>query len=169
MRAYNTHWEVSDPATLRWPPSDFVDFWEDSLLTARRITAEPIFVSIVSPVKLLEVFDVTFPGFGGHPIKGWLVLPKYSKGRLPLVVHFLGYGRGRSVGTSNFIGRHPALHIFARIIAEGSDLSVGSTPDPVGAGPSTMGMFTKGIHSREDYYLRRIFVDGVRAIDLLSD
>jgi cephalosporin-C deacetylase len=41
----------------------------------------------------------------------------------------------------------------------------GSTADPHGNGPSAPGFATRGIERREDYYYRRVFTDGVRAVD----
>jgi len=38
---------------------------------------------------------VTFSGYGGHRIKGWLLLPLQPAGKLPCVVEFIGYGGGR--------------------------------------------------------------------------
>ena len=52
---------------------------------------EPVTVGL----KLVETFDVTFAGFGGQPIKGWLLLPRERSEPLPCVVEFIGYGGGR--------------------------------------------------------------------------
>jgi cephalosporin-C deacetylase len=125
-------------------------------------------VPVETGLKLVEVFDVTFPGFGGHPIRGWLVLPRERSGRLPLVVQYLGYGGGRGFP-------HEQLHWAASGYAyfrmdtrgQGSGWSMGATADPVGTTPSIPGMMTKGILDRDDYYYRRVFTDGVRAIDML--
>ena len=43
----------------------------------------------------LDVFDVTFAGFGGHPIRAWLTRPAGTREDLPVVVEYLGYGGGR--------------------------------------------------------------------------
>jgi cephalosporin-C deacetylase len=41
----------------------------------------------------------------------------------------------------------------------------GATPDPHGTGPSSPGFMTRGIEDPADYYYRRVFTDGVRAVD----
>jgi cephalosporin-C deacetylase len=46
-------------------------------------------------LQIVEVFDVTFSGFGGHPIKGWLILPCQRASKLSCIVKFIGYGGGR--------------------------------------------------------------------------
>ena len=47
----------------------------------------------------METFDVTFNGYGGQPIKGWLNLPRDRSGPLPGVVEYIGYGSGRGFVT----------------------------------------------------------------------
>ncbi len=149
-------------------PSDFSDFWASTLAEARAIGGPVHIEPADTTLTLVEVFDVTFPGFGGHPIKGWLTLPCERKGPLPLVVQFIGYGGGRGFP-------HEQLHWAASGFAhfrmdtrgQGSGWSTGATPDPVGSTGQIPGVMTKGILDRNDYYYRRLFTDGVRAIDAL--
>ena len=149
-------------------PGDFSAFWEATIAEARAIGGDISIVPAATTLKAVEAFDVTFPGFGGHPIKGWLVLPADRSGRLPLVVQYLGYGGGRGFP-------HEQLHWAASGYAyfrmdtrgQGSGWSTGATADPVGTTPSIPGMMTKGILDKHDYYYRRVFTDAVRAIDML--
>ncbi|MFE4369729.1 acetylxylan esterase [Streptomyces sp. NPDC056835] len=46
-------------------------------------------------LRAVEVYDLTFAGYDGHPVRGWLRLPRARDGRLPAVVQFHGYGSGR--------------------------------------------------------------------------
>ena len=61
-----------------------------------------------------ETFDVTFNGFGGQPVKGWLILPSQRTGITPCVVEYIGYGGGRAfamqtVGAPDLFRRLAAL------------------------------------------------------------
>ena len=149
-------------------PADFAAFWAATIAEARSIGGAVSIEPAETTLKAVEAFDVTFPGFGGHPIKGWLVLPAQRSGRLPLVVQYLGYGGGRSFP-------HEQLHWAASGYAyfrmdtrgQGSSWSMGATADPVGSTASLPGVMTKGILDKTDYYYRRLFTDGVRAIDAL--
>jgi cephalosporin-C deacetylase len=151
-------------------PSDFAAFWAGTISEARAIGGKVSIVPAKTSLKLIEAFDVTFPGFGGHPVKGWLYLPEQRAAKIPLVVQYLGYGGGRGFP-------HELLHWAASGYAyfrmdtrgQGSGWSMGATPDPVGTTPSIPGVMTKGILDRNDYYYRRLFTDGVRAIDMLID
>ncbi len=149
-------------------PGDFAAFWEATIAEARAIGGPVSIVPAETTLNVVEAFDVTFPGFGGHPVKGWLVLPAVRSGRLPLVVQYVGYGGGRGFA-------HEQLHWAASGYAyfrmdtrgQGSGWSLGATSDPVGTTPSIPGVMTKGVLDKHEYYYRRVFTDAVRAIDML--
>ena len=149
-------------------PADFAKFWAETLAEARGIGGAISIEPAETSLKLIEAFDVTFPGFGGHPVKGWLLLPKEREGKIPLVVQYIGYGGGRSFP-------HEQLHWAASGYAyfrmdtrgQGSSWSTGATADPVGSTSSIPGVMTKGVLDKNDYDYRRLFIDGVRAIDML--
>jgi len=151
-------------------PADFAEFWERTIAEARAMGGDISIIPEATTLRAVEAFDVTFPGFGGHPIRGWLVLPANRTGRLPLVVQYVGYGGGRGFA-------HEQLHWAASGYAyfrmdtrgQGSGWSMGATTDPVGTTPSIPGMMTKGILDRNEYYYRRVFTDAVRAIDMLVE
>lgn len=154
-------------------PGDFADFWDRTLREARavadRITLTPVMGPLAGPQALVQAFDVSFPGFGGHPVKGWLVIPAQRKGPLPLVVQYVGYGGGRGFA-------HEGLHWAAAGYAsfrmdtrgQGGLWNRGDTADPVGSEASVPGFMTRGILDPDSYYYRRLFTDAVRAIDALA-
>lgn len=149
-------------------PDDFEAFWASTLAEARAAGGDVTITKATTTLKAITTYDVTFPGFGGHPVKGWLIVPTHREGRLPLVVQYIGYGGGRGLP-------HEQLHWAASGFAyfkmdtrgQGSVWSVGETPDPVGANASFPGFMTRGILDRNDYYYRRVFTDAVRAIDAM--
>jgi cephalosporin-C deacetylase len=51
---------------------------------------------------------------------------------------------------------------------QGGDYAGGATGDPAGSGPSHPGFLTRGIEDRDTYYYRRVFVDAVRAVQVLQ-
>jgi cephalosporin-C deacetylase len=56
-------------------------------------------------------------------------------------------------------------HFVMDTRGQGGRWSVGETPDPAGTGPSHPGFLTRGILDPADYYYRRVFTDGVRAVE----
>ena len=81
----------------RSEPDDFDAFWADTLAGSR--AARPRHGSTASRRRSgpSTVDDVTFSGFAGQPIKGWLLAPAGATGPLPAVVEYIGYGGGRSL------------------------------------------------------------------------
>ncbi|MHB1173078.1 MAG: acetylxylan esterase [Lacisediminihabitans sp.] len=147
-------------------PTDFDQFWRETMAEASShdlaVTAEPVDTDMVT----LDIFDVSFAGFGGHKIRGWFITPVGAEWPLPVVVQYcrLRWRAWRST-------RPPRVHSsgYAHLVmdtrGQGSAWSVGDTPDPIGSGPSVPGFLTRGIKSRENYYYRRLFTDAVRAVD----
>jgi cephalosporin-C deacetylase len=73
-------------------PAEFESFWQATLAAARALAAErpPTFEPVSTPLRAMTVDDVTFPGFGGHPIRGWLLRPTGGPGPRPIVFEYLG-------------------------------------------------------------------------------
>jgi cephalosporin-C deacetylase len=155
-------------------PADFDAFWQRTLAEARRHPAEPRLTRVDSPLTEVEVYDVTFNGFAGDPIKAWFMVPAAGSdgpdglpARLPTVVEYNGYGGGRGFPHERLAWVASGYaYLFMDTRGQGSVWgSGGDTPDPHGSGPAAPGFMTRGIHSADDYYYRRVFTDAVRAID----
>jgi len=148
-------------------PADFDDFWSSTVAGAREAGGSPVVTPIETPLRGIDAFDVTFPGFAGDPVKGWLLLPAQRDGALPAVVEFNGYGGGRGLPFERLgWAASGYAHFFMDTRGQGSAWgSGGATPDPHGAGPAFPGFMTRGIDDPETYYYRRVFTDAVRAID----
>ncbi|ATL32381.1 acetylxylan esterase [Streptomyces formicae] len=150
-------------------PDDFDAFWEKSLLEARQFDLDARFEPVRLPLPGVSVFDVTYAGFGGHPIKGWLVLPAGATADepLPAVVEYIGYGGGRGLAHMHLLWAAAGFaHFVMDTRGQGSGgWAQGDTPDPVGSGPAHPGYLTRGIEDPHAYYYRRVFVDAVRAVE----
>jgi cephalosporin-C deacetylase len=148
-------------------PADFDDFWAATIAAARRHDSTPELVEVDTPLTLVDVFDVTFAGFDGDPVKAWLTLPAGASEPLPAVVEFQGYGGGRGLAGERLQWAAAGYaHLFMDTRGQGSMWgSGGDTPDPHGTGPSSSGFMTRGIEDPSTYYYRRVFTDAVRAID----
>jgi hypothetical protein len=56
----------------REEPPDFDAFWQATLEEARMYPLNVRFEPYDAGLATVETFDVTFRGYGGQPIKGWL-------------------------------------------------------------------------------------------------
>ena len=149
-------------------PQDFDRFWADTLAEARRHPLQVRFEPVQTGLKLVEVFDVTYPGYAGQPIKGWFVLPRQRTGSLPCVVEYIGYGGGRSLPVDWLLWANAGYaHFIMDTRGQGSEWSTGDTPDPEpdGGNPQVPGFMTRGILDPRSYYYRRVFTDAVRAVE----
>ncbi len=148
-------------------PEGFDAFWSKTLDEARAHELDARFEPVDAGLSTVQVYDVTFSGFGGHPVKGWLRLPSGTTEPLPLVVEFIGYGGGRGLPHENLLWASTGrAHFMMDTRGQGSAWGAGGdTADPVGAGPAYPGFMTRGIGTPEDYYYRRVFTDAVRAVE----
>ncbi|MEU6281690.1 acetylxylan esterase [Streptomyces sp. NPDC047028] len=148
-------------------PGDFDAFWDKTLRETREHDLDARFERVDTGLSTVQVHDVTFAGFGGHPVKGWLRLPAGAAEPLPLVVEFIGYGGGRGLPHENLLWASTGrAHFVMDTRGQGSVWGAGAgTPDPVGSVPGYPGFMTRGIDAPENYYYRRVFTDAVRAIE----
>ena len=148
-------------------PADFDAFWERTLAAARRHPLDPTFEPIDAGLRLVDTFDVTFNGWGGHPIKGWFLVPRHRPGPLPCVVEFIGYGGGRGFPADWLLWSAAGYaHLVMDTRGQGSGWLKGDTPDPdAGGDPQSPGFLTRGILDPDRHYYRRVIADAVRAVE----
>lgn len=152
----------------RVEPSDFDQFWRNTLAQARSHPLNAHFEPVDYGLQAQETFDVTFSGFDGQPIKAWFILPRQTKSPLPCVVEFIGYGGGRGFPLDWLLWSSLGYaHLVMDTRGQGSAWLQGDTPDLYNAGgnPSVSGFMTQGVLDPHHYYYRRVFTDAVRAVE----
>lgn len=150
-------------------PADFGEFWAGQLEDARTSDNEPVFVPSETAARHAAVFDVTFPGHGGDPVRAWLLVPHRAGDGGAAVVQYIGYGGGRGDPfdwlTWSCAG-HPHLIMDTR--GQGGSWRSADTADPGGDGaPSAAGFLTQGIADPRTHYYTRLFIDAARAVDAI--
>ncbi len=149
----------------RVEPDNFDAFWRDTLAAAQQFPLDARFERADWGLQTLDVFDVTFNGYGGQPIKGWLLMPRARAARLACIVEFIGYGGGRGYPYNwLFWASAGYAHLVMDTRGQGSVWLHGDTPDSDASSPQAPGFMTRGILSPETYYYRRVFTDAVRAV-----
>lgn len=148
-------------------PADLDAFWERTLLEARGHDLALRVERVDAGLRLVDVFDVSFAGFDGQPIKAWLTVPTHRPDPLPAVVEFNGYGGGRGLPQGHLaFAAAGYASLFMDTRGQGSEWGDGGdTPDLAGSGPAHPGVLTRGLERPEDHYYRRVFTDAVRAVD----
>lgn len=148
----------------RVEPADFDAFWARTVSGAGG--PDPVFRPYDAMLSTVDVFDVTFAGFAGDPVRGWLLTPRGTRD-VPCVVTYVGYGGGRGLPhdwlTFSAAGY---AHFIMDNRGQGGGWLAGDTPDrvdhPLDAQHS--GYTTRGVLSPETYYYRRLITDAVAAV-----
>lgn len=149
-------------------PADFDEFWAATIGEARAVARPAMVAEAVPQLSTVTLYDVTFTGFAGQPVKAWLRLPAGADPAhpLPAVVQFVGYGGGRGESIENLLWASAGYaHLQMDTRGQGSGWSRGDTTDEGVTGPQVSGVMTRGIDARETYYYRRLMTDAVRAVD----
>lgn len=151
-------------------PEDFDSFWDATIAEARQFPLDAGFTPVDNLLTVIDSFDVSFAGFGGDSVKGWLHLPanRAPGKKLAVVVQYIGYSGGRGMVQQDTAWAQAGYaHFIMDTRGQGYGGLLGDTPDPhVSAGDvAHPGLMTRGIASRESYYYRRTYTDAFRAIE----
>jgi cephalosporin-C deacetylase len=147
-------------------PHDLDEFWATTIAESRAGSGE-VLLSPVETFTELIVEDVTFSGYGGESVRGWVTRPAGSDGPRPTVIEYVGYNGGRGLpGEKLAWAAAGFVHILMDTRGQGSGWgNGGDTPDPHGSGPATAGFMTRGIDHPDNYFYRRVYTDAVRLVD----
>ncbi|WAP51521.1 acetylxylan esterase [Arthrobacter sp. ATA002] len=150
-------------------PADFNARWDATLSAARR---HPTLISVDEADNGLagvDCWDVRFAGFDGDPVAAWFSRPAGVPASvlLPVVVEYLGYGRGRGLPHERLLWVAAGYaHLLVDSRGQGGLYgSGGDTPDTGPMSPSAPGVVTRGVLDHEQHYYRRLITDAARAVD----
>ncbi|MGO9584134.1 MAG: acetylxylan esterase [Acidimicrobiales bacterium] len=148
-------------------PPDFDEFWTREIDDARSRDVDAVFTLVDTAVRHARVFDVTFAGHGGDPIKAWLLIPHELVPNEKVIVEYIGYGGGRG-NPLDWLRWSSAgyPHLIMDTRGQGGTWRGAETSDLGDGGqPSTPGFLTRGVGDPRAYYYTRLFVDTARAVD----
>ena len=150
-------------------PPDFDARWRATLADARRHAVILSVAEADNGLAGIRCWDVRFAGFSGDPVAAWFSRPAGvpMSEELPVVVEYLGYGRGRGLPHERLLWAAAGYaHLLMDSRGQGGQYgSGGDTPDPWPGTPSAPGVVTQGIIDHEQHYYRRLITDAARAVD----
>ncbi len=150
-------------------PDDFDAFWADQLAASRAAGAhaETALRPVPTPLAAVDAFDLTFPGHGGAPIKGWLLMPRHAAAGAPVIVEYVGYHGGRGDVLDWLFWSGCGLpHVVMDSRGQGGGWRTADTADAGSAGePGSTGFMTRGLADPARHYYTRLMIDAARVID----
>lgn len=142
---------------------DFDAFWERTLAEVRQHPLDATFTPCDNGLSTVDSFDVTFAGWNGEPVRGWLQLPAQRSRPLPCVAEFIGYSGGRGLAHEHLLYASAGYaHLVMDTRGQGGDTG-DAHAEP--SGPHEPGFMTDGILDPDTYFYRRLMSDVVRAVD----
>lgn len=166
--------QLANYRTAVTAPPDLAEFWSSQLKLASDAATpthlEPYRVGLFDHV---DIFDVTFSGAHGHPIRGWFIRPKNENTvQIPIIVKFIGYGGGRGMPEDHLLWPSVGYAVLVMDSRGQAGRDLGATGDPMSvaeAGPQVPGVLTRGIVAPESYYYTRMWTDAARAVDVAAE
>ncbi|MGN9863588.1 acetylxylan esterase [Bacillus swezeyi] len=143
---------------------DLKDFWNEALAELSLEKAEPHLEPHDYPADGVKVFWLTYRSIGGARIKGWYAVPD-RKGPHPAIIKYHGYNASYDGDIHDIVNW--ALHGYAAfgMLVRGQNSSEDTSVSPHGHVP---GWMTKGILDPKTYYYRGVYLDAVRAVEVVS-
>jgi cephalosporin-C deacetylase len=156
--------KLNEPLTMQ---PDFHNFWRETLSEYLPVELEIKLRPHPTPLTLVDVSDVTIAGFNSDPIKGWILQPHEIREKSPCIVMYDGYGGGRGLPHEWLFWVNVGYRVLVMDTrGQGGGFRLSDTPDGnYLRGSQTPGFMTQGIHDKNDYYYRRVFVDAVAFIE----
>lgn len=146
---------------------DFNSFWKETIADSRKQELNVEIKAVEYPVEEVRVYDLYYDGFKNSRIYGRYILPGDASpdNQVPAVIMFHGYNYNNIV-ISNIL--HYSLMGYAVLLLDVRGQNPQS-PDHnhyENGGPA--GWMTKGILNPYNYYYRFVYMDCVRAVDVIK-
>lgn len=144
---------------------DFTVFWEKSLAQGRGVPLHPEREKCEFPYRSIEVYRISYCGYDQTPLIGWFLLPVERSEKLPCVLCYHGFGGARAFPHHYLPLTDLGCAVLAMDVRGQNGESGDLTGYRTGGGASVM---CHGLLDKEEYYLRRLYIDAVKAIDFAA-
>jgi cephalosporin-C deacetylase len=144
---------------------DFEEFWDNSLKKLAQVPLKFERSPYDYPVKGVKVYRVSYLGFENANIEGWLAIPK-GESLCPGIVLYHGYNWASEGMVNEVVDLALKGYVVMNMLVRGQQgNSVDNIVSSTGFVP---GWMCKGILNPEEYYYRAVYLDAVRALEVLA-
>lgn len=149
------------PQTMK---PDFAQFWQEQVAQLRQVPIKITREKLDMPYeKSFITYEITYNTHDDTVIHAYFSCPVGAKGKLPCVVYYHG-GRGRRSLQADIVAT--GVCCFAMDVRGQSGLSIDRAD--YRSGCTNGGLMTCGILEKENFYMRNIYLDAVRAMDVVA-
>ena len=145
--------------------SDFDEFWSNSLHQLGEVPVKYELTPYDYPVKGVKVYRVSYPGFENANIEGWLAIPD-GEGLRPGIVLYHGYNWAYEGMTYDVVNWALNGYVAMNMLVRGQQGN--SVDNIVSSSGFNAGWMSKGILNPYEYYYRAVYLDAVRAVEVLA-
>lgn len=145
-------------------PADFEDFWQRALAQLRAVPIQVKREKLVTPYdKFMNIWELRYNTHDDTWVSAYFTQPKGLEGKLPCVVHFHGGSEKKNIFPQ--INNTGVCCLSIDVRSQG-----GQTIDKADykTGDVNGGLMTRGMLDKEEFYMRNIFLDAVRAVDVAA-
>ncbi len=144
---------------------DFDEFWSSSLKELSNIPLQYTLTPFDFPVKGVKIFTINFTGFNNANIQGYFAVPD-KDGQYPGLMLFHGYNWAADGNIGDIVNWALKGYATFQMLTRGQQGL--SSDNVVSSTGSTVGWMTQGILDPMEYYYRAVYLDAVRAVEILA-
>lgn len=144
---------------------DFEEFWDKSLKKLAEVPLKFELSPYDYPVKGVKVYRVSYLGFENANIEGWLAIPE-GEGLRPGIVLYHGYNWASEGMTYEVVNLALNGYVVMNMLVRGQQGN--SVDNIISSTGFASGWMSKGILNPEEYYYRAVYLDAVRALEVLA-
>lgn len=145
--------------------SDFNQFWDETLQNLQAVPLTYERNEISYPVKGMKVYQVFYKGYNNAQIEAVLAMP-IQEAPLPGIVEYHGYNWVSDRDVHDVVNLALKGYAVMRMYCRGQ--YAGSVDNVISSNGHVSGWMAKGIQDKNEYYYRAVYMDAVRAIDVLA-
>ena len=145
---------------------DFDTFWADTLNELSQVKLQYTLTPYDYPVKGIKVYIVSFIGFNNANIEGIYAVPE-GDGQYPGLMLYHGYNWAADGCIHDVVNW--ALKGYAVFHMQVRGQQGYSSDNVVSSTGGVSGWMTKGLLDKNEYYYRAVYMDSVRALEVLAD
>lgn len=143
---------------------DFEQFWEEAVAQLRAVPIEIKRKKIHTPYeKTFTTYEIDYNTHDETWVKAYFCCPNNAEGKLPCVVRYHGGSLAKEIDLSALAAGVCCLAIDVR--SQG-----GETYDRARYSTNfNNGLMTLGVLDKNEFYLKNIFLDAIRAVDVAAE